>query len=203
MKTTKKIVILLAAVLLVLAPTVITVFAQPISMGMGIGKEKESARSIVEPVLMGHGFAINPLNESQYHILDVTAIKTVNVSSSSIRSLLSENKTRATDIKNYIQNAPSKAKGDLMFAGQAYALDITSYDNRSLNGNVMTLPPGGTNYSTFTPTTVGSISLSMSNYEGAVVSTGTLTMNGTLYNVLQTSPELASISGHHWFDAMQ
>ncbi len=37
MKTTNKIVVLLVAVLLVLAPTVITVVAQP--MGMGISKE--------------------------------------------------------------------------------------------------------------------------------------------------------------------
>lgn len=191
MKITKKIVILFAAVLLlVLAPTAVTVFAKP----LGIDKEKGYARSIVEPVLMGHGFALDSSNESQYHILDVTAIKTANVSSSYIRELLSQNKSRAeiaTDIRNYIQNAPTTTKGDIRFAGQAYALDITSYDNQSLNGNVLTLPPRGTNYSTFAQTTAGSISLSMSNYEGAVVSTGTLTMNGTAYNVLLTSPVMA------------
>ncbi|VVB97232.1 Uncharacterised protein [uncultured archaeon] len=205
MKLTKKIAILLfTAALLVSAPTVVTVFAQPTGTP-GIGKERVYARSIVEPVLIGHGFAINPTSESQYHILDVTAIKTANVSSSSIRSLLSQNKTRAeiaTDIRNYIQNAPSTAKGDIKFAGQAYALYITSYDNLSLNGNVMTLPPRGTNYSTFTPTTVGNISISMSDYEGAVVSTGTLTMNGTLYNVLLTSPVIASRVPQD-FDGMQ
>lgn len=196
MKITKKIVILFAAVLLILAPTAMNVFAQP--LGMGIGKERGYARSIVEPVLMGHGFAINPSSLSQYHILDVTAIKTANVSSSAIRSLLSQNKTRAeiaTDIQNYIQNVPTMAKGTIRFAGQAYALDITGYDNQSLTGNVMTLPPRGTNYSTFTPTTVGSISLSLSDYEGAVVSTGTLTMNGTDYNMLLTSPVMASRGG--------
>ncbi len=193
MKITKKIVILFTAALLILAPTAVTVLAQP--MGMGIGKENGYARSIVEPVLMGHGFAINQSNESQYHILDVTAIKTANVSLSSIRSLLSENKTRAEvamDIRNYIQNAPTTAKGDLWFAGQAYSLEIASYTNQTLNGNIMTLPPRGTNYSTFTPTQVGSITLSMSEYEGAVVSTGTLTMNGSNYNVLLTSPVMPS-----------
>ncbi len=201
MKITKKIVILFAAVLLILAPTAMNVFAQP--MGMGISGERGYARSIVEPVLLGHGFAINPSNEAQYHILDVTAIRTVNISSSTIRSLLSENKTRAeiaTDIKNYIQNAPATAKGDLWFAGQAYSLDITSFTNQSLNGSVMTLPPRGTNYSTFTPTTAGSISLSMSGYEGALVSTGTLTMNDTTYNVLLTSPLMPSRVGMFGMD---
>ncbi len=208
MKITKKIaILLLTAVLLVSTPTVVTVFAQPSSTGNGTARAY--ARSIVEPVLMGHGFALNPANEAQYHILDVTTIKTANVSSSTIRSLLSQNKTRAeiaADIRNYIQNAPSTAKGTIRFAGQAYALDITNYDNKSLTGNVVTLPPSrGTNNS-FTPTTVGSISLSISDYEGSVVSTGTLTMNGTLYNVLITSPAMASrvsqvsqgFGGMHW-----
>ncbi len=196
MRITKKIVILFAAALLILAPTAMNVFAQP--MGMGIAGERGYARSIVEPVLMGHGFAISQSNQSQFHILDVTAIRTANISSSTIRSLLSENKTRAeiaTDIRNYIQNAPTTAKGDLWFAGQAYALDVTNYNNQSLTGNVMTLPPRGTNYSTFTPTNVGSISLSLSDYEGALVSTGTLTMNSTTYNVLLTSPAMPSRVG--------
>ncbi len=191
MKITKKIVILFAAALLILAPTAVTVLVQPMGMGSGRGY----ARSIAEPVLMGHGFA---LNGNEHHILDVTATKTANVSYSNIRSLLSQNKTRAeiaTDIQNYIQNAPSTEKGTLRFAGQAYSLNITSYDNQSLNGTVMTLPPRGTNYSNFTTTPVGSISLSMSDYEGALVSTGTLTMNGTTYNVLLTSPVMPSRGG--------
>ncbi len=196
MRITKKIIILFAAVLLILAPTAVNVFAQPLTSG--IAGERGYGRLIVEPVLMGHGFALNPTNESQYHILDITAIASANISSSTIRSLLSEKKTRAeiaADIRNYIQNAPTTAKGDLWFAGQAYTLDITSYTNQSINGNVMTLPARGTNYSTFTPTPVGSIALSMSEYEGAVVSAGTLTMNDTNYTVLLTSPLMPSRSG--------
>jgi hypothetical protein len=178
--------ILFAAVMLVLAPTAVTVFAQP--SGMGIGKEIGYARSFVEPILIGHGFA---LNGAEYHILDMTAIKTVNVSSGQVRSLLSQNKTRAeiaTDIRDYIQNAPTKTRGNLRFAGQAYALNITNYDNQSLTGNIMTVPPRGTNHTTFTPTTVGNISLSMSNYEGVTLAKGTLTINNTNYNVLLASP---------------
>ncbi len=178
--------ILFAAVILVLAPAAVTVFAQP--SGMGIGKERGYTRSFIEPVLTGHGFA---LNGAEYHILDVTAIKMVNVSSGQIRSLLSQNKTRAeitTDIRDYIQNASANTRGNLRFAGQAYALNITNYDNQSLTGNIMTAPPSGTNRTTFTPATVGNISLSMSNYEGVMLAKGTLTINNTNYNVLLASP---------------
>jgi hypothetical protein len=186
MKITKKTTILIAAVMLVLAPTAVTVFAQPLSPG--ISNERGYARSVVEPLLMGHGFA---LNGAEYHILDVTAIKMINVSPSDIRSLLLQNKTRAeiaTDLQNYIQNAPTRTRGDLRFAGQAYALNITSYTNQSFAGNILTLPPRGTNHTSFTPTTVGSISISMSNYEGVMLAKGNLTINNTNYNVLLTSP---------------
>jgi hypothetical protein len=195
MKITKKtaILILFTAVLLVSAPTVVTVFAQP--SGPGIGIERGYVRTFVEPIIIGHGFA---LNGAEYHILDVNAIKMSDMSSSNIRSLLSQNKTRAeiaTDIRNYMQNAPIKTRGNLRFAGQAYTLNITTYDNQSLTGNVLTMPPRGTNLTSFTPTTVGNISLSMSNYEGLMLSKGTLTMNNTNYDVLLTSPVIASGGG--------
>jgi hypothetical protein len=200
MKITKKtgILILFTAVLLVSAPIVATVFAQP--SGQGVGIERGYARTFVEPLIVGHGFA---LNGAEYHVLDVNAIKMSDVSSSNIRSLLSQNKTRAaiaTDIRNYLQNAPTKAMGDLRFAGQAYTLNITAYDNQSLTGNVLTLPPRGTNLTSFTATPVGSISLSMSKYEGVMLSTGTLTINNTIYNVLLTSPAIASGGEHPNFN---
>ncbi len=205
MRLNKKLAISFAAVLLILAPLAVTAFAQP--SGPGIGKESGYFRTFVEPIIIGHGFA---LNGNEYHILDVNAIKMSDVSSSSIRSLLTQNKTRAeiaTDIRNYMQNAPAKTRGNLRFAGQAYALNITSYDNQSLSGNVLTLPPRGTNHTGFTPTTVGSISLSMSKYEGVMLSKGTLTMNNTSYNVLLTSPVMKSggpngMFGLHKFNGM-
>ncbi|MGB8217494.1 MAG: hypothetical protein WCE94_09355 [Candidatus Methanoperedens sp.] len=196
MKITKKTVILIlcTAVLLVSAPIVATVFAQP------IGIERGYVRTFVEPLIVGHGFA---LDGTEYHILDVNAIKMSDVSSGNIRSLLSQNKTRAgiaTDIRNYMQNAPTKAMGTLMFAGQEYALNITTYDNQSLTGNVLTLPQRGINQTGFTPTIVGSISLSMSKYEGVMLSTGTLTMNNTNYNVLLTSPVITSSGRSEMFE---
>ncbi len=176
---TKKTAILFAAVMLVLAVTAVT-FAQP-----GIGK-RGHIRTFVEPVLIGHGFA---LKGDEYHVLDVSAIKISGMSPGFIRSLIGQKKT-PEEIAKEINDAQMAAKfrAHLRFAGQAYALDVTGYDNQSLTGDVLTLPPRGTNYTGFTPATVGRISLSTSKYEGDMLSTGTLTMNGTDYKVLLTSP---------------
>lgn len=119
-----------------------------------------------------HGFA---LNGNEYHVLDVNV---------------------RTHKGN---NTQSTATGNLRFGGQVYALNVTSYDNQSLSGDVMTLPPYGTNKTGFNPTTLGHISLSTSKYEGEMLSTGTLTMNNTNYNVLLTSPVATSEIGMHNF----
>ncbi|VVB89048.1 Uncharacterised protein [uncultured archaeon] len=156
MKITKKTAILFTAVLLISAVTAVMVFARP--SVPGFGKERGYGTMFVEPLLMGHGFA---LNGDQYHILDISA---------------------------KMGKAKMSTRAHLRFAGQAYALNITSHDNQSLSGDVLTLPPQGTNKTSFTPAAVGHISLSMSKYEGEMLSNGTLTMNGTDYKVLLTSP---------------
>jgi hypothetical protein len=182
MKIITKIAILFTAALLVLVPTVVTVYAH--STGPGIGKGRWSGgshnfngtfRPSVVPILMGHGFALNPSDESQYHVLDVTAMEVSNASQ-------------------------SQTRGNLRFAGQPYGLTITGYTNQSLTGNIETMPPRGTNYSNFTATTVGNISLSISKYEGQMLATGTINMNSTNYNVLLTSSVIASGGGQHNFN---
>lgn len=183
MRLITKTAILFAAVMLVSAVTAVTVFANPI----GIGRERGHVRPFVEPVLMGHGFA---LKGDEYHILDVSAVKMNYVPPDFIRSLFWQKKSPeeiAKEIQNNSQVA-TMTKAHLRFAGKAYALNVTGYDNKSLTGDVLTLPHRGTNQTDFTPATVGRISLSISQYEGDVLSTGTLTMNGTDYKVLLTSP---------------
>ncbi|MFU8767867.1 MAG: hypothetical protein ACNA7I_09455, partial [Candidatus Methanoperedens sp.] len=162
----------------------VTVFAQP--FGPGIGK-KGHVKPFVEPVLMGHGFAF-ALDGDQYHILHVNAIKTSDASPGFIRSLLWQKKS-PDEIAKEINDAEisTRIRAHLRFAGQAYVLNITGYDDQSLTGDVLTLPPHGTDQTNFTPATAGRISLSISEYEGEVLSTGTLTMNGTDYKVLMTS----------------
>lgn len=184
MRITIKMAILFAAVMLISAVTAVTVFAQPLVPG--IGKERGHARSYVEPILTGHGFA---LIGDQYHILDLNAVKMSEVSPGFIRSLFSQKKS-PDEIAKEINGAQmaTNIRAHLRFAGQAYTLNITGYDNKSLTGDVLTSAPRGTDQTSFTPTPVGNISLSISKYEGDVLSTGTLMMNGTYYKVLLTSP---------------
>ncbi|MCZ7358129.1 MAG: hypothetical protein O8C66_09435 [Candidatus Methanoperedens sp.] len=180
MKLTKKTAIFFTAVILVSVIIALAVFARP------MGKEKGHVRPFIEPILIGHGFA---LNGNDYHILDVNAIKTINVSHGFIHSLLS-NKKSPGEIEKEINDAKiaTMTRAHLRFAGKVYALNITGYDNQSLTGDVLTLLTHGTNQTSFTPTSVGNISLSTLKYEGESLITGTLTMNGTDYRVFMTSP---------------
>jgi len=178
---------LLSSVILICAFTAVTavvVIAQP--PGMGMDKDKGHARYFVEPIFMGHGFALVGDN---YHILDVTAQKTKDTSPGFIRSLLWKNKSH-DEIRNEINNEQilTNTKGHLRFAGLEYALNITSYDNKSLAGDILTLPQRGADRTSFTTSIVGNISLTISNYEGDLLSNGTLIINSTEYKVLLTSP---------------
>jgi len=174
--------ILISVFVLICAYTAATVIAQP----PGMDKDKGHARSFVQPIFMGHGFAFA---QDKYHILDITAQKTKEASPGFIRSLL-WNKKSHEEIRNEMNNGEisNSTRGHLRFAGQEYALNITSYDNTSLAGDVLTLPQRGADRTSFIPTKVGNISLSISSYEGDILSNGILTMNTTDYKVLLTSP---------------
>jgi hypothetical protein len=182
MKMTKKTAIMFAAIILVSVIIAVAVFARP----MIVGKERGHVSPFIEPILMGHGFA---LNGNEYHILDVNAVKTINVSHGFIHSLLLHKKSPG-EIEKEINDAKmtTMTRAHLRFAGNVYALNITGYDNQSLTGDVLTLRMNGTNQTSFTPTSVGNISLSTLKYEGESLITGTLTMNGTDYRVFMTSP---------------
>ncbi len=194
---TKKKMILILAVLTIFSATA---FAQPSGQGMnrmnfgsGQGRGFQGMSPCIEPIFMGHGFA---LNGDEHHILHVNAVKTAVVPPDYIRSLLEDNKTPG-EIAQAINSMrrTTEVRAHLIFAGVPYALNITGYDNKSLAGDVLTLPPPGMNLTNFTPAAVGNISLAISEYEGEVLSTGTLTMNGTDYKVLLTSPKLCRTSG--------
>jgi|SRR5665811_396134 len=184
MKLITKKTILLTAVVLICAVAAVIVIAPP----PGMGKEKYigHAKTFIEPIFMGHGFAFEGDN---YHILDVSAHNSKDASPGFIQSFLWKNKSHE-EIRNEMtnENISTSAKGNIRFAGQEYALNITSYDNKSLTGDILTQPQRGENRTGFTPTTVGNISLSLSTYEGDLISNGTLKMNGTEYKVLLTSP---------------
>jgi hypothetical protein len=178
---TKKTILLTTAVLMCAVAAVIVIAQSP-----GMGKEKYIGheKTFIEPIFMGHGFAFQGDN---HHILDVTAHQSKDTSPGFIQSLLWKNKSHE-EIRNEITNISTSAKGNIRFAGQEYALNITSYDNKSLAGDILTLSPRGADRTNFTPTKVGNISLSISSYEGDLLSIGTLSMNSTEYKVLLTSP---------------
>ena len=156
---TKKFAKLVAVILLV---STVAVFAQPDSVFKnkhpGLGESQERGYQKWHVEPILMGHGF-AFKGDEYHILDVNVV-----------------------------NKTTEIRGRVSFSGEPYALNITGYDNQSLAGDVLTLPPRGTDMAAFTQTVVGNISLSMSSYEGAVLSTGTLTMNGTDYKVLLTSP---------------
>jgi hypothetical protein len=179
MKLNTKIAILFIAAMLVMVPTAVTVYGhysgRP-AIGRLSGGSHNFNRTLkprVVSILMVQGFALNPSDESQYHVLDVTAMTVSN-------------------------SSQSQTRGNIKFEGQPYGLTITGYTNTSLIGNIETLPPSGTNHTGFTPTQVGNITLSISKYEGVMLSTGTITMNSTSYNVLLRSPVVGSGARHNF-----
>ncbi|MCX9083704.1 MAG: hypothetical protein OIN87_02770 [Candidatus Methanoperedens sp.] len=184
MRSITKNAILLSVIVLIGAYLAAAVFAQP--PGMGMDKDRGHARSFIEPIFMGHGFAFNGEN---YHILDVSAQRTKDASPGFIRSLLWDRKTHE-EIRNEISNEQisNSTRGHLRFAGQEYALNITGFENNSLSGDILTLSPRGTDRTNFIPTNVGHISLSTQSYEGDMLSTGNMTLNSTEYKVMLTSP---------------
>ena len=179
---TTNIAILILAVLTIFSATA---FAQPFGQGMnrmnsgsGQGRGFQGMSPFIEPIFMGHGFA---LAGEEYHILHVNVIKTKVLPVEYIRSLLEENKTPG-EIAQEISSMQreNEVKAHMRFAGVSYVLNITSYDNQSLSGDILTLLQSGTYKRDFIPTVAGQISLSLS--------AGTLTLEGKEYKVLMTSP---------------
>jgi hypothetical protein len=187
---TKNIAIVILTVLTIFSATA---FAQPFGQGMnrmnsgsGTGPDGQGMSPFIEPLFMGHGFA---LAGEEYHILHVNVIKMKTVSPGYVRSLLKEYNTpvelaqKISIIEKY-----TEIKAHLKFAGVPYALNITSYDNKSILGDILTLPQPGALQKDFIPAVTGHISLTTSNYETELLSTGTLTMEGKDYRLLMTSP---------------
>lgn len=176
-------------ILTVLSIFLTTGFAQPFGQGMnrmgqGQGAGFQGMSPLIEPLFMGHGFAIAG---EEYHILHVNVMKTKVLPADYFRSLLKENKTPEEIAKEITSmQRDNEIKGHLRFAGKSYVLNVTSYDNQSLSGEIMMFPQSNTK--DFTPEIAGHISISTLNYETELLSSGTITMEGRDYNVLMTSP---------------
>ncbi|MDP3105851.1 MAG: hypothetical protein Q8M95_14740 [Candidatus Methanoperedens sp.] len=185
---TKNVAIVILTVLTIFSATA---FAQPSGQGMnrmmsGTGQGGQGMSPFIEPIFMGHGFA---LAGEEYHILHVNVIRMKIVSPGYVFSLLKEYNT-PVEIAQKISSVEryTEIKAHLKFAGVPYALNITSYDNKSLSGDILTLPQPGAFQKDFIPAVTGHISLITSNYEAELLSDGILTLEGKEYKVLMTSP---------------
>ncbi len=186
----KKIAIVILTVLTIFSATA---FAQPFGQGMnrmnsgsGTGPGGQGMSPFIEPLFMGHGFAIAG---EEYHILHVNVIRMKIVSPDYVYSLLKEYNTPA-EIAQKISSVErdTEINAHLRFAGVPYVLNITSCDNQSLSGDILALPQPGAFQKDLIPAVTGNISLTTSNYETELLSAGTLNLEGKEYKVLMTSP---------------
>jgi len=161
--------------------------AQPAGKERGVPPDKgKPPRPHLQPVLVGHGFA---LAGEEFHVLSVNVIKARVLPPRDIRKLLKENKT-IEEIRGELEknNRIFVYRGHMKFTGQHYALNMTHFDNTSLDADILKLPPRElamlpVNESIKTEV-VGHISIVVMDYEGSRVGTGTLEIDGESYNVL-------------------
>lgn len=152
----------------------------------GIEKRPVPPRPHLEPVLIGHGFA---LAGEEFHALSVSIIKTRVLPPRDIREFLKENKT-VEEIRKELEknNKIFVYRGNIKFAAQHYALNITHFDNTSLDADILKLPPREPGMpqinESIAPDVVGRISIAVKDYEGSRVGTGALSIDGKSYNVL-------------------
>ncbi|MFH1773459.1 MAG: hypothetical protein ABH874_00665 [Methanobacteriota archaeon] len=162
-------------------------YAQPFGKEKGVPPDKgKPPRPHLEPVLVGHGFA---LASEEFHVLSVNVIKARVLPSRDIREFLKENKT-LEEIREELEknNKIFVYRGNIKFAAQHYALNITRFDNTTLDADILKLPPRElgmrpVNESIKTEV-VGHISTVVMDYEGSRVGTGTLKIDGKSYSVL-------------------
>jgi hypothetical protein len=180
--------VLILAVLIILSTGAL---AQQFGQGMngmnpGQGRGFQGMAPFIEPVFMGHGFAFSG---EDYHILHVNVIKMKKMSPVYVRSLLEEFKT-PLEIAQKISSLESgtEVNAHIRLAGVPYVLNITSYDDQSISGDIITFSIIGTYQKDFIPEVAGNLSIITSIYEGELLSSGKMTMDGKDYKVLLTSP---------------
>lgn len=152
------------------------------------GLEKRPVpRPHIEPLLSAHGFA---LSGDEFHLLSIRIIKTRILPPKDVQGMLRENKS-FEDILSELEkdNKVFITRGTLRFGTKRYTLNITSFDNRTLEADIITLPPREPrmppiNKSVVKPEVVGHITISVSAYEGARVGTGEITIDGKSYRAL-------------------
>ena len=169
-----------------------------IDIGNAVNKSGKGHRMgpppFMEPLVLGHGFALKESDGKglEYHTLHIDIVKAGKFPPGRVHSFLAQNKTPEEIAKKFQEeNKTREARAHLRFAGTPYALNITSQENDSVEGDIMNLPslekgipPEGFVQGEI----VGHASLKIADYEGEKVITGSITINGEEYDVLLTSP---------------
>jgi hypothetical protein len=184
------------AILLLLSAGV--AYAQPFASASNVaGRHGQGPMVIpppfIKPIFLGHGFALRGSTEEglEYHTLHVSIVKVRIFPPKNIRSMLAQNKTPEEIAREFQKKKITVVRGHVRFAGTPYILNITSHDNDSLEGDLLSLPVvrnATSEEGASQREIVGHIYLRMQDYEGERVSTGTITINGEDYDILLTSP---------------
>lgn len=184
----------ISLVLLLLSTSI--AFAQPMGREGAPGlKEKQMPpglekrpvpRPHIEPLVSAHGFA---LSGEEFHLLSISVLKTRALPPRDMLGMLRGNKS-FEDILGKLEKDGKTVvtRGTLKFGTKHYGLNITSFDNKTLEAEIITLPqprmpPIPTNESV-KPEVVGHIKISVEPYEGARVATGEITIDSKNYKAL-------------------
>lgn len=132
-----------------------------------------------QDVIAGKGFAL--AEDGGYHVLGVKVVKRNNIPPSLIMRMLKENRP-VDEIISAIREmyAQSRIRGFMSFAGEHYVLNVTEANRDSLTATVLK-PPSEESEE---PLIFGSIAVTVEEYEGSRIATGTLEMDGSAYEVL-------------------
>jgi hypothetical protein len=156
------------------------------------GNQMQSDFPHIQPLFLGHGFTIDTSKDIfTYHLMHLFIIKVTKFSPADITSML-EKGMGPEEIAEELQSRGKvqKVRGSLRFAGIAYALNITTYGNNTFEMDILNTPSSinPPKEAPETTETIGYISISLKEYEGEMVATGIITMNGHEYDVLLSSP---------------
>jgi hypothetical protein len=150
-------------------------FAQPAELQ----PEHERMPPFYAQYVAGKGFAL--AEDGGFHVLGVKVVKRKNLPPGLIMRMLREHRSLEEIISALREmQGKSRLRGFMSFAGEHYVLNITEATRDSLAAVVVKPPVNGSGE----PSVVGSIALTVEEYEGSRIATGTLEMDGVTYEAL-------------------
>lgn len=149
-------------------------------------EKRQIPRPHIEPLLSAQGFA---LSGDEFHLLSVSVTRTRVLPPKDVQGMLRGNRSFEEMLGELEKDGRAVVtRGTLKFGTKNYALNITRFDNKTMEADIVTLPPREPRMPPINESVarevVGHIKLSISAYEGARVATGEVTMEGKSYRAL-------------------